>query len=188
MNKQEAIKKVEQMGEYEHFVDEPISKASVLNILSQLDEPQPHKVKVPQVAADYYYEQYKDKLSAFDEWFADFYDPDFEAEFPRAEELQNWLYGNDKKTNRQRELALATLIVNGLDAVEIEQEKLYTVTLPNPNRHDCDYGLCKVDGKIMIGTFVYGLTKASNARLTESEIKQDFEWARQFAEEITNEN
>ena len=51
MNKQEAIKKVEQMGEYEHFVDEPISKKGVLNILNQLDEPQ--KVKVPQFVADW---------------------------------------------------------------------------------------------------------------------------------------
>ena len=39
MNKQEAIKRVEQMGEYERFVDEPISKKSVLNIISQIDEP-----------------------------------------------------------------------------------------------------------------------------------------------------
>ena len=51
MNRQEAIKKVEQMGEYEHFVDEPISKKGVLNILNQLDEPQ--KVKVPQFVADW---------------------------------------------------------------------------------------------------------------------------------------
>ena len=39
MNKQEAIKRVEQMGEYERFVDEPVSKKSVLNIISQIDEP-----------------------------------------------------------------------------------------------------------------------------------------------------
>lgn len=51
MNKQEAIKKVEQMGEYEHFVDEPISKAGVFNILNQLDESE--KVKVPKFAADW---------------------------------------------------------------------------------------------------------------------------------------
>lgn len=51
MNKQELIKKVEQMGEYEHFVDEPISKKGVLNILNQLDEPE--KVKVPQFVADW---------------------------------------------------------------------------------------------------------------------------------------
>lgn len=40
MNKHEAIKKVEQMGEYERFVNESIPKLSVLNILNQLDEPQ----------------------------------------------------------------------------------------------------------------------------------------------------
>lgn len=45
MNKQEAIKLVEQMGEYERFVDEPVSKKSVLDIISQIDEPQ--KVVVP---------------------------------------------------------------------------------------------------------------------------------------------
>lgn len=51
MNKHEAIKKVEQMGEYERFVNESIPKLSVLNILNQLDEPQ--KVVVPQFVADW---------------------------------------------------------------------------------------------------------------------------------------
>ena len=51
MNKHEAIKKVEQMGEYERFVNESIPKLSVLNILNQLDEPE--KVKVPQFVAEH---------------------------------------------------------------------------------------------------------------------------------------
>jgi hypothetical protein len=50
MNKHEAIKKVEQMGEYERFVDESIPKLSVLNILNQLDEPQ--KPVVPQFVVE----------------------------------------------------------------------------------------------------------------------------------------
>ncbi|MEX5397195.1 DUF1642 domain-containing protein [Streptococcus sp. ZJ93] len=128
MNKQEAIKRIEVMGEYEHFVDEPISKKGVLNIVRQIDELQ--KPIVPQVAADYY-EQYKDKISGFDEWFSYFYSSDFENDFDKAEKLQIWLYDNDDKTNSQRELALATLIVNGLDAVEVEQEKKYRVELDN---------------------------------------------------------
>ena len=45
MNKQEAIKRIEQMGEYERFVDEPISKKSVLNIISQIHEPLLVKIK-----------------------------------------------------------------------------------------------------------------------------------------------
>ena len=52
MNKQEAIKRVEQMGEYERFVDEPVSKKSVLNIISQIHEPK--KVVVPKFVADWY--------------------------------------------------------------------------------------------------------------------------------------
>lgn len=59
MNKQEAIKRVEQMGEYERFVDEPVSKNSVLNIISQIDEPQ--KPKVPQFVSDWY-EEHKDNF------------------------------------------------------------------------------------------------------------------------------
>ena len=51
MNKQEAIKLVEQMGEYERFVDEPVSKKSVLDIISQIDEPQ--KVVVPKFVAEW---------------------------------------------------------------------------------------------------------------------------------------
>lgn len=51
MNKQEAIKKVEQMGEYERFVNESIPKLSILNILNQLDEPQ--KVTLPRPVANW---------------------------------------------------------------------------------------------------------------------------------------
>ena len=51
MNKQEAIKKIEQMGEYERFVNESIPKLSVLNILNQLDEPE--KIKVSEEEAKF---------------------------------------------------------------------------------------------------------------------------------------
>lgn len=52
MNKQEAIKKVEQMGEYERFVNESIPKLSILNILNQLDEPK-EKVTLPRPVANW---------------------------------------------------------------------------------------------------------------------------------------
>ena len=51
MNKQEAIKRVEQMGEFERFVDEPVSKKSVLDIISLIDEPQ--KVVIPKFVAEW---------------------------------------------------------------------------------------------------------------------------------------
>ena len=71
-----------------------------------------------------------------------------------------------------------------LDGYTVEKEKLYTVEIPNPNGDSNRYGLCKVDGKIIIGSFVFGLDRANNAKLTESEIKQDFEWAWQWAKEV----
>ena len=51
MNKEEAIKRVEQMGEFERFVDEPVSKKSVLDIISLIDEPQ--KGVVPKFVAEW---------------------------------------------------------------------------------------------------------------------------------------
>ncbi|MCK1248895.1 DUF1642 domain-containing protein, partial [Streptococcus uberis] len=95
----------------------------------RIDQP---KLEVPQVAIDYYNE-YKNVLSSFDEWFCGFYDDKFDEEFEKAEELRIWLYDNDNKINLQHELALATLIVNGPDAVTVQKEKLYTVEIPNPN-------------------------------------------------------
>ncbi|HEM2826363.1 TPA: hypothetical protein U0650_001308 [Streptococcus suis] len=74
---------------------------------------EPQKVVVPQVAVDYY-ERYKDQSTGFDEWFGDFYDGGFLADFPQGEKLAEWLYDNDDDTNRQRELALAQKIMFGL--------------------------------------------------------------------------
>lgn len=51
MNKQEAIKHIEQMGEYERFVDELVSKKSVLNIISQIDQLQ--EVVIPKFVAEW---------------------------------------------------------------------------------------------------------------------------------------
>ncbi|NQN44438.1 DUF1642 domain-containing protein [Streptococcus suis] len=137
---------------------------------------EPQKVVVPQVAVDYY-EQYKDQLTGFDEWFGDFYDGGFLAEFPQGEKLAEWLYDNDNDTNRQRELALATLIVNGPGAVEVEQEKLYTVEIPNPNRttEPIIYLSRDEGGKIFLNNWFLHVSQnwknQPHAQLTESEIK-----------------
>lgn len=92
------------------------------------------KPVVPQVAIDYY-NKYKDLLTSFEEWFNDFYDEDFLIDFPKGGLLAEWLYDNDNKTNGQRELALAMLIVNGIDAVEVEKEKKYSVRVKNTNSY-----------------------------------------------------
>ena len=126
MNKQEAIDKIEDKrtdcddtiwgGAYDEAIDDALA------IVRQLDEPE--KPKVPQVAVEFY-ERYKDDNLALGEWFDDFYSPEAIEEFPRMDELTEWLYDNNDETNRQREFALATLVTLGIDAVEVEKEKLY---------------------------------------------------------------
>ena len=103
-----------------------VIKNQVLDIIKQIDEPQ--KPVVSQVAVDFY-EQYKNYDLDFGEWFGDFYSEKVKGDFPRIDELAEWLYDNDKETNREREFALATLVVKGLEAVEVEKEKLYIIPL-----------------------------------------------------------
>lgn len=152
----------------------------------KLNQPKP---VVPQVAIDYYNE-YKNVLSSFDEWFCGFYDDKFDEEFEKAEELRIWLYDNDNKINLQHELALATLIVNGPDAVTVEKEKLYTVVIPNPHEKQLSYVLMRRPNGNVIINVVHSsnldLLKTDNdLQLTEKEIKKDFDWAWQWKKEVT---
>ena len=92
-----------------------------------------NKPVVPQVVIDYY-EFYKEKLVSFEEWFAKF-EVESDEDFQRMDEVGKWLYDvGDFKTQTQHELALAMLIVNGLDAVEVEKEKRYTVKMRTTNQ------------------------------------------------------
>ena len=68
---------------------------------------------------------------------------------------------------------------------EIEKDKLYTVELPNPNAGG-HVVLCKTSDGIVSIAFA-GMARwkgGKNFQLTESEIKEDFEWAWQFAEDV----
>lgn len=68
-----------------------------------------------------------------------------------------------------------------LDGYEVEREKLYTVELPNPNGKSPirKYGLVKNDDHNVVIGFIERLHQ-----FTESEIRKDFEWAWQFAKEV----
>lgn len=103
------------------------------------------------------------------------------------EELAEWLSGNDNKTNRQREFALAMLVTLGIDAVEVEKPKLYTVEIPNPNNTSKNVMvLRRLETGIEITRSNSQTYRGSeHCHLTESEIRKDFEWAWQagFAKE-----
>lgn len=101
--------------------------------------------------------------------------------------MAEWLYDNDNDTNRQRELALATLIVNGPSAVEVEKEKLYTVEIPDPNVDEYNIVLGRKEGKVQIKQTLSATWRMNcSNQLNESEIRKDFEWAWQagFAKEV----
>ncbi|HEM6349207.1 DUF1642 domain-containing protein [Streptococcus suis] len=182
MNKQEAIKRVEELYGYGSIA------TAVTDIISQIDQPQ--KVVVPKVALEYY-EMLKGNSLSLSEWFDEMYVSETKDDFPKITLLQEWVHGNDFEKNREREMALATLFINGPKSVEVEKEQLYTVEIPDPNRPDIATFLYKENGKVFIGTDIF-LAEVPNYKwknepenqLTESEIKEDFEWAWQFREEV----
>lgn len=189
MNKQELIGKLRKLltkpsegTDFDYGHDYGIQRA--IYLAEDLDEQQapinePEKPVVPQVAVEFY-ERYKDDNLALGEWFGDFYSPEAIEEFPRMDELTKWLHDNNNETNRQREFALATLVTLGIDAVEVEKEKLYYVNIPNV--YHGDFGYSETHDNYSF----YNKSDATEIRfeLTESEIKLEHEWAWQFAKEV----
>lgn len=175
MNKQEVIEKIEGKrtgcddtiwgGAY----DEAIDDASA--IVRQLDEPE--KPVVPQFVADWY----EDNKDDFEYNVYDLCVKFHEYELNR--EIKNWFDSADNKP-------IETLVMMHKFGYEVEKEKLYTVEIPNPNRADVSLmlGLYN-DGKVAIfAAFTDSWKYEKQYKLTEAEIKQDFEWAWRFAKEV----
>lgn len=158
MNKQEAIKRVEQTGEYESFVDEPISKKSVLAIISQIDESQ--KVVVPQFVADWYEENKYDFEKSIFELCIDFRKRDLQ------DDLHEWFSADVNKP-------IETLVKMKLFGYEIEKEKLYTAMLKISGEYlRLNYGAfshLKVDRK-------YILDGTRGHRFTEDDLVKYHIW------------
>lgn len=181
MNKQEAIEEINNLkgltvlDKTINFDSEMISKKDVLNIVKQFDEPE--KPVVPQFVADWVANSRE-----YDYEFCDFFDCNYQSE-----EVYRWLKCENRRQSELNSLALSMLVVHGRDAVIVEEEKLYTVEIPNPNSKGTNkIYLCKDDttGKVYLCKGNFNPSKNRNLRLTESEIKQDFDWAWKFAEVV----
>lgn len=161
MNKHEAIKKVEQMGEYERFVNESIPKLSILNILNQLDEPQ--KVKVPQFVADWY-EENKDDFE-FNVW--DWVAYSDESEKLENKEFNSWI--NDSEGN-----PIQTLVNMHQFGYEVEKEPKYTVKIKNTNCSTKNLLFGEITGTWFFAEGKYGnvIVKHTRKELEEA----GFEW------------
>ena len=147
----------------------------------QLEESE--KPVVPQFVADWY-EEHKDNFEIHLSGLC----INFTCHRERLnDKLANWYEQLENKP-------IQTLVNMHQFGYEVQKEKLYTVEIPNPN----DSGYSKIylaknkDGKVELFTwsgytsieFADNWKQEENAQLTESEIKKDFDWAWQFAEEV----
>ncbi|HFK0990304.1 TPA: DUF1642 domain-containing protein, partial [Streptococcus pyogenes] len=97
-------------------------------------------------------------------------------------EVAKWLYDTNDSTN----IDLFAQAWLAYPNITIEKEKLYTVEIPNPNDKQIALRLEKwVKGKVRIVATYSSNNFTDDMRLAEREIRKDFEWAWQFAEEVT---
>ena len=188
MNKQEVISKLKSAIPKNNIDDYQRGEAAGLNfallLLAELDEPvrppepkplEPEKPVVPQFVADFY-ESIKD---------------DFEYKVyelclqykHRGDELPQgvaWWFGDS------RNKPIETLVKMKLFGYEVQKEKLYTVEIPNPNSAGGKLVLSKQQstGRLILEMLNSDINKPKYLHLTEDEIKKDFGWAWQFAEEV----
>ena len=187
MNKQKVINKLQSSLYHETSIsswDEGYNTGitQAIHTVTELDEPE--KPVVPQFVADWV-DNSREYSFDFGGWF--YYEN-------QPSKVYDWLNPENKRQAELNTLALVTLIVNGHNAVDIKQEKLYTVEIPNPNGggYSKNYLAKNKNGKVEL--FIWsGYTsiefaddwkQEENAQLTEAEIKKDFEWAWQFAKEV----
>ena len=179
MNKQEAIERIESnalnIGDNDLVLGLNVAK----HIINQINEPQ--KIAVPQFVADWYEENKDDIEYKLYKLCIDFREQKLRAD------LHAWFNDDNNK-------CIETLVKMKLYGYEVEKEKLYTVEIPNPNGSEYittylgkyrtgEVGLYSWEGYAST-IFANDWKKQENTQLTESEIKKDFEWAWQFAEEV----
>ncbi|MGF1400219.1 DUF1642 domain-containing protein [Streptococcus infantarius] len=171
MNKQEAIEKIKNIGTLKindtvsHQQIYMVDKNKVLGIISQIHEPK--KPVVPQFVAEYIEYCKHEKFYALHGAYANMDD-----------KLKCWRF----KGNNSELFAKAWLY-----GYEVKKEKLYTVEIPNPNESDSGHIVLHKDehNKVYIDWHYEDDWKLlKSLKLTEAEIKEDFEWAWQFAKEV----
>ena len=172
MNKQEAIEKINDLWSFVledgPFEVDLINKNQVLDIISQIDEPKPG---VPKFVAEWIKSQ---KESFSDVSAIDMYD-NLTLDNNGGHYHDVWLWVIDHHYD---------FIKAWNDGYEVEKEKLYTVEIPNPNLK-ANTILHKAEKGIVLITVINARWRGwADSKLTEAEIKQDFEWAFQFAKPV----
>lgn len=182
MNKQEVIDKIENaipdfiLNDFQGGKDSGLTYA--LELVKQLNEPK--KPVVPQFVADWIKYCKSTKLT-----FLGAFHPVSEHGIRLADTFTEEVWkGIDWAKRNQETFARAWL-----DGYEIEKEKLYTVEIPNPNKIGNERNVLMKNGFNQIRllrVYDYDDNWRNNKayQLTEAEIKKDFDWAWQFAEDV----
>ena len=176
MNKQEAIRELMSKSREIIFGDDEnvyLSRKRTIELVSQIDEPQ--KVTVPKFVAEWIEEckrsgwHLQKALSRLDD----------------DEKVGDWAYDENDDLISERVDMIARA---WLDGYTVEKEQLYTVEIPNPNSAGGKLVLFKQQssGRLILDMLNPNINKPKYLNLTETEIKQDFEWAWQWAKEVGN--
>lgn len=182
MNKQELIKKIEAskcsefIYGFDGWKEEKKFNSGLdcaLSYVNQLDEPQ--KPVVPQFVAEWIEYCKSNKLTLLGA-----FDPVSEHGIGLANTFTGEVWkGIDWAKRNQETFARAWL-----DGYEVEKEQLYTVEIPNPNLNAHTI-LQRTDNGIVLICVTNARWRGwENSKLTESEIKQDFDILWQFAKEV----
>lgn len=184
MNKQELITRLIKLleapseiegSDFDHGHNYGIERAILL--AEHLNEQQPQMNKqekpvVPQFVADFYESIKDDFEDGVYELCIQLYNCDLDGR------INFWFGCNDNKP-------IETLVKMKLYGYEVEKEKLYRVELPGSHKHGDIILVKDDDGDITYDVVFSDKWKERDyTKLTESEIKQDFDWAWQFAEEV----
>ena len=167
MNKEKAIKEIKKASEIFYACDYIKTKVAE-SIISQINEPQ--KVVVPKFVAEW--------IESKKEYFSN--------------SSAIYMYDNltlDNNGDYYHDVWLWAVahhhdfIKAWHDGYDVEKEKLYTVEIPDPHGiYKIRYLFRNSDGNIRIGgSDCSDMLLYAKTHLTESEIKQDFEWAWQWA-------
>ena len=172
MNKQEAIRELMSKSREIIFGDDEnvyLSRKRTIERVSQIDEQQ--KPVVPKFVAEWIEDgkrsgwHLQKALSRLDD----------------DEKVGDWAYDENDDLIPERVDIFARAWLDGYD---VEKEKLYTVEIPNPNLN-AHVVLQKTEkGLVLVTVGNTGWAEWESSKLTESEIKQDFDFLWQWAKEV----
>ena len=181
MNKNEAIKAIEQdkiqVGRFTEITREVnaiqrkiemvdyVPLETVVSMIDKINEQQ--KPVIPKFVAEWLEEARTEEFSLYGAW----------EMVKEGSEIFWWLFDGHESNQDTFNRAW-------LDGYEVETEKLYTVEIPNPNLNAHVVLQKTGDGLVLVTVGNAGWAEWESSHLTEAEIKQDFEWAFQFAKPV----